>query len=270
MVLDINDKTLTMNVISPLGHVRDYFTIEHSETTTENNNLVPQTNDNGPYSEGVGSEVSFSSQGSTDTDGLIASYLWDFGDNSATSSLANPNYSYSQEGSYNAMLTVTDDKGAANSAIATVSITGVEANNQLINGVEQSVSSVKGGEKNFVFTVPENASLLSISLSGGTGDVDMYVSYDSEVSKTNYDCRPYKGGNEETCLVEPAKSGNYHVMLLGYNDYSDVQLIASFTEAENLRPTVKVNGPYQGITGSAISFSSAGTSDTDGSITSYD
>jgi hypothetical protein len=55
--------------------------------------------------------VSFSSAGSTDMDGSIASYAWDFGDGSSSSE-ANPSHTYIIGGPFVATLTVTDDQGA--------------------------------------------------------------------------------------------------------------------------------------------------------------
>ncbi|MET0049698.1 MAG: PKD domain-containing protein, partial [Candidatus Thiodiazotropha sp.] len=43
-------------------------------------NVNPTANANGPYSGVVGTPVDFSSAGSTDSDGSIVSYAWDFGD----------------------------------------------------------------------------------------------------------------------------------------------------------------------------------------------
>lgn len=45
-----------------------------------------------------------------DSDGRIASYLWNFGDGT-TSTEANPTHVYNEEGNYTVNLTVTDDKG---------------------------------------------------------------------------------------------------------------------------------------------------------------
>ncbi len=51
------------------------------------------------------------SDASTDSDGYIASWHWDFGDG-YTSNLKNPTHKYSQKKTYKVILTVTDDDGA--------------------------------------------------------------------------------------------------------------------------------------------------------------
>jgi PKD repeat protein len=56
--------------------------------------------------------VSFVGSNSYDPDGIIASYLWNFGDGT-TSTLSNISHSYSTAGTYNASLTVTDNSGAS-------------------------------------------------------------------------------------------------------------------------------------------------------------
>lgn len=73
--------------------------------------------------------VSFSSSAS-DPDGYIASYYWNFGDNT-TSSSANPTHTYSA-GSYLAYLTVTDNSGAATTANVTINVSApVSSSTQL-------------------------------------------------------------------------------------------------------------------------------------------
>jgi uncharacterized delta-60 repeat protein len=56
--------------------------------------------------------VNFSSAGSSDPDGNIVSYFWDFGDQT-TSTEANPSHIYSNAGSYTAVLKVFDNGGAS-------------------------------------------------------------------------------------------------------------------------------------------------------------
>ena len=67
-------------------------------------------------------QVNFSSAASTDSDGTIVARSWNFGDGSPLSSAANPSHSYSTIGNYTALLTVTDDDGAINTAAVPVSV----------------------------------------------------------------------------------------------------------------------------------------------------
>jgi PKD repeat protein len=66
--------------------------------------------------------VAFSGQNSTDADGNIVSYFWDFG-NGATSNAINPSYTYNAVGTFITVLTVTDNDGMANSASVAINVT---------------------------------------------------------------------------------------------------------------------------------------------------
>jgi len=59
---------------------------------------------------------------STDTDGSIDSYQWDFGD-SSTSNLENVNHTYSTGGTYNVSLTVTDNNTLVDTVTRVVTVT---------------------------------------------------------------------------------------------------------------------------------------------------
>ncbi|WP_158683983.1 S8 family serine peptidase [Pseudoalteromonas sp. T1lg10] len=60
---------------------------------------------------------------SSDSDGSISSYSWDFGDGSTASGQAT-SHNYSADGSYNVTLTVTDNDGASDSSTQVVTVTG--------------------------------------------------------------------------------------------------------------------------------------------------
>jgi hypothetical protein len=60
--------------------------------------------------------------GSTDTDGTIVSWLWDFGDGK-TSKRQNPWHRYRKMGNYSVTLTVTDDGGVNNSTSKNITVT---------------------------------------------------------------------------------------------------------------------------------------------------
>jgi PKD repeat protein len=66
--------------------------------------------------------VTFSSAGSSDPDGTIASYDWDFGDGTSSTE-ANPAHTYTAPGNYNASLVVFDNGGLSGSAFLTITVT---------------------------------------------------------------------------------------------------------------------------------------------------
>lgn len=65
--------------------------------------------------------VSFNGSGSTDPDGTIASYSWNFGDETPAGSGVSPQHTYASGGTYNVTLTVTDNSGATSSVSHPVS-----------------------------------------------------------------------------------------------------------------------------------------------------
>jgi len=65
--------------------------------------------------------ASFSAASSTDADGTIASYAWDFGDGT-TGTGASAQHSYAVAGTFPITLTVTDDDGATDSATGSVTV----------------------------------------------------------------------------------------------------------------------------------------------------
>jgi PKD repeat protein len=99
------------------GEVEDYTV----NITTGTGNVDPVAVVNGPYNGTEDIAVSFSSSGTYDPDGSIASYLWNFGDGS-TSTNANPSHTYSDAGTYDVTLTVTDDDGATDNDATTATI----------------------------------------------------------------------------------------------------------------------------------------------------
>jgi PKD repeat protein len=66
--------------------------------------------------------VSFDGSSSSDIDGTLVSYIWNFGDG-ATASGATTSHTYSTFGTYAARLTVTDNQGASNFMTTTIQVT---------------------------------------------------------------------------------------------------------------------------------------------------
>jgi PKD repeat protein len=65
--------------------------------------------------------VKFDASGSTDQDGDVLSYLWDFGDGNTSTSVSVSKY-YSSTGTYQVKLKVTDAKGLSDDASTTITV----------------------------------------------------------------------------------------------------------------------------------------------------
>lgn len=186
----------------------------------------------------------FDGTGSSDTDGSISSYSWNFGDGS-TATGSSVSHSYAADGTYSVQLTVTDNAGGTDSQTQSVTVSDTvvvpPGDSVLANGVaETGLSASTGGEVAYTMVVPAGATDLNFVISGGSGDADLYVKFGSEATTNNWDCRPYRSGNSETCTISNVQAGTYHVMLRAYSAFSGVSLTGSYTEA-----------PVGGVGGSA-------------------
>ena len=69
---------------------------------------------------------------------------------------------------------------------------------------------------------------LTIKISGGSGDADLYTKFGARPTTSSYSCRPYLNGNAETCTQTNTQAGDYYVMVRGYTAFSGLSLIASY------------------------------------------
>jgi len=102
----------------------------------------------------------------------------------------------------------------------------------LTNGVPvSSIADSLGGQKFWKLDVPSGQTTLTFTISGGSGDADLYVQQGAKPTKTSYACRPYKTGNSETCTFSPPAAGTYWVMLDAYAAYSGVTLTGTYSNS---------------------------------------
>ena len=133
---EINTTSTSANIlINEIG--RDYnFSIQAFDNeglgsaTSTTSVFVPNPNQSpfasftySPLNPEISQEITFDAASSTDSDGQINSYQWDFGDN-ATSSISAiiTTHSYSTSGDYLIQLTVIDNNGASSNTTSTISI----------------------------------------------------------------------------------------------------------------------------------------------------
>lgn len=102
--------------------------------------------------------------------------------------------------------------------------------NVLTNGTPVTgISGATGSSQVWTLAVPAGQGSLSFTITGGTGDADMYVQAGSAPTTTTYACRPYLSGNAETCTFTPPAAGTYYVTLQGYAAFSGVTLTGKYT-----------------------------------------
>lgn len=78
----------------------------------------------------------------------------------------------------------------------------------------------------FNIDAPEGASELTLSISGGSGDADLYTLYNAQPTASTFDCRPYLYGNNETCTISSPAAGTHFIGLRAYSAFSNVSLNA--------------------------------------------
>lgn len=97
------------------------------------------------------------------------------------------------------------------------------------DSITKTYSGGTGSENRFDFTVPASASSLEVVLTGGSGDADLYVRKGAQPTTSQFDCRPYRNGNEETCTFNASVPGQWYVMLRGYTSYSNAKVTATWS-----------------------------------------
>jgi PKD repeat protein len=95
-------------------------------------------------------ECSFDGSGSTDLDGAVTSYAWDFGDG-ATATGPQATHAYAAAGEYTATLTVTDDRGATGATTQAVTVAVTPDPEIAFVGV----SALNANQTSFRVTVPD-------------------------------------------------------------------------------------------------------------------
>ena len=91
-----------------------------------------------------------------------------------------------------------------------------------IDSTTSNISVAKNAWKRYTVNLGSGYSNLSVTMSGGSGDADLYVRRGSQSTTSAYDCRPYKNGNNEVCTFSSPASGTWHIDIRGYSAASGV------------------------------------------------
>ncbi len=165
--------------------------------------------------------VKFTAAGSTDSDGQIVSWLWDFGDGTTSTDVA-PRKVY-RTGTYTFRVTVTDNSGLTNTASGSISVTATSAQLDLESVIVLPPASANQWSPVMSYTIPSNSNdTLTVRTRGTAPDApnaDLYVRVNSSATSTvsaptftSSLCAPYKDDSNEGCLwTNPSSSNTYYV-----------------------------------------------------------
>ena len=194
--------------------------------------------------------VQFSSSGSSDSDGSIDSYHWNFGD-TGTSTQENPSHTYNQTGTYSASLIVTDNDGTKDTT--TVQVKVMTAN------VPPTA----------VATATPDSGLAPLAIQFiGSGSTDS----DGTIVSFNWNFGDGTTSAQADTQHTYSQSGTYAARLIvtdndGAQDTASVQVKAVSTNQPPM--AIATATPDSGLAPLAVQFTGSGSTDSDGTITSF-
>jgi len=221
-------------------------------------NVSPIANAGGPYYANVNNAITFDGSGSSDTDGTITGYRWDWTNDGTYDTdwltSATTTHSYSSVGTYTVNLEVKDNDGATSNDTATVTITS--------EGGAVPNADANGPYSGYVIYP------VSFSSSGSVGGSEGFITSwywtfgDGTVSSQQNPTHAY------------TSSGTFTVTLKVTNNYGQTDTDTTSATITTLSPTqtppvANAGGPYFGVVGTSITFNGSGSNDPDGTIVSY-
>ncbi|NIN33952.1 MAG: PKD domain-containing protein, partial [Gammaproteobacteria bacterium] len=191
--------------------------------------------------------ITFNAGDSYDPDGVIVSYLWDFGDGTSIGSVVIVVYAYADDGNYTVTLTVTDDDGATASATAIKTV----LNRSPVASFTESAETVYTSD-----VVTFNAS----------------DSYDSDGSIVSHFWDFGDSSNATGSVVDHAYAddGNYTVTLTVTDDDGATDSVSATKTVLNKSPVASFTESAATVyTGNSINFNASDSYDPDGNIINY-
>lgn len=96
------------------------------------------------------------------------------------------------------------------------------------SGSVTDISVSRRAWKYYTIDIPAGMSTLDFTLTGGTGDADLYIKQGTQPSTSSYDCRSENSRNEESCPISSPAPGTWHIGVYGYRASSGMTLSVEY------------------------------------------
>lgn len=124
---------------------------------------------------------------------------------------------------------VTADVTAAFAAVGVSCVVIPPSGTVLTNGVAVGgITLAKSASKTYTIVVPAGKASLTIKLSGGTGDGDIYTKLGSAPTTTSYLKKSDGSTNTESMTVTSPAAGTYYILVKAYAAVTGASLVATF------------------------------------------
>ena len=232
------------NVELTLSDENGLQSIDRTEcTVSKSDPTKPVAEANGPYRGLLGEEIKFYSEGSIDPDGVITSYIWDFGDGSSET-LKNPSHVFGADRTYIVSLTVVNEDGNSDIDYAECLVVSRPAQSQVTTPVNYQSPIAEGNGPYYGYS----SEPIKFNSSG---------SYDPDGLITGYTWS--FGDGEKSKEANPnhmySLSGNYTVELSLEDNQGKRGVYTTFSIIETYPPTqASIIAPGHAKEGEMIQF----------------
>lgn len=250
------DYTVTLITADDSGFEKNRVASRADIRVSEASNVAPVAIAGGDREIRVGEPLLFDASKSTDSDGEIIKYHWDFGDNGEGSQITMA-HTYWEPGEYLAKLTVRDNSGQKNDlADDTAKITVLPRPNAPPKIVVKA----------------ENRAIRFLPV---TFDASNSTDPDGKIIEYAWDFGDGSGAAGAVVQHAYADTGEYRVKLVLTDDHrpepgrSEAAIDVTVEFAQNKAPVAVLGPDLETVTGEKISFDASGSSDADGTILTY-
>ena len=106
----------------------------------------------------------------------------------------------------------------------TATFVSILSSGQLVTGI----SGLAGSVQSFAISVPSGATTLTVRITGGVGEVELYARLGALATGTEYDCYQNGVASELICVIENPQAGSYFVTIVGITNFSGISLQSSY------------------------------------------